>query len=591
MPIRFDRYPVPEGGLNSSPGVRGGYRVPAPDTTLADTAAQVAKIGQIVSKKMFDAAEAQDALKQKVLVGERFLTAKEEMDRQIIAIEQQPELREKAEDHFGKWMQTRSKDWSKGLTAEGAAALEEKLAESRYTNGHRARMIQVKDLQARTDTVILGHAKAFVDDFVRSGPELVEMEIGEDGAPRPKETRTFRDLKEAYGHAVASNAKTRDGAAKALVEIRQEAAAAKAHAMILGDGGSLMRLKDLVAMEKAQPGTTFLGVLDAKTVNAIEKQAKDESYTMLTRQQEQIERRRKELDRHLTEQREDWERRSDTMLRDGTLTAAWIEDGKKLNLATSEKAAFYRTALEQRASGEQGPNDEATFRRLAPQVWSATSDPRKVLAEVQSAFEGRRLNYQTAISSWSAHLESRIERDKTRGASPEERALKDERGDIEKLIGVLTTTRSPFEKFDPAANRLKLQLLEELSRLPQDQSAKEWYFKNQNRFYGQMRGLASGYIRTERSAMLKADYQTVEDIAANKQSYVSKYGADWRARMVEDVERMQRITDLQADIDAKNPGGTPGPKPGAAAENKPASSAKPAEKKPSGPLKSGSRSY
>jgi hypothetical protein len=54
---------------------------------------------------------------------------------------------------------------------------------------------------------------------------------------------------------------------------------------------------------------------------------------------------------------------------------------------------------------------------------------------------------------------------------------------------------------------------------------------------------------------------------------------------------MQRITDLQADIDAKNPGGTPGPKPGAAAENKPASSAKPAEKKPSGPLKSGSRSY
>jgi len=568
-----------------------------PDYTVAELFAGVSKTAQGVTDTLAKSKAQSDALAERVRVGEKYLTASEEMDAKVISLSQTPEEREKAEEKWGQWLDQRLPQWTNGLSSDGADRLQEKLREKRASYGHQVRMIQVHDLQDRTNTVLLGHGKQFVDSFVRSGPDFVTYAEGPDGQMRPVETSEFRDLTEAYGHAVATSGKSKSEAAKDLLAYKQEASAAKAHSLILSRSPKdLARLKDLLAQEEDKPGTTFLGILGADRRNALMKQAKDEDYTLLKRAQEQTDRARTEAERSVKQQQENWERRTDTMVQAGTLTTAWIEDAKSLGLATDEKARFYRTAMEKKATGEEGPNDDATFRRLAPLVWSETSDPRRVLAEVQSAFGVGKLNYPTAISSWSAHLESRIKYDKKEGKTREEKELDKERTDVEEYLKILTTTTSPFEKFNPAANRLRLSLMTELGRLPRDESAKEWYFKNEAQFFGRMRGLAAGFVRTEREAMLKKDYVTVDDIAANKSAYEAKFGASWREKMVADVERLERIDALTYEIDSKKPGSDskPGPKPAAPAANKPPSSAPPAAKpapKPSGPLKSGSRDY
>lgn len=583
--IAFDRYEVPRGGFGGAPSAR----LPGPDSTIADLLGTTAKIAKGIEGAAADSMAKANALKTKVRVGERYLTAVEEMDKQFVAIENSPD-REKATEVWGKYIEDRLPSWQAGLNEEAALALRERLVPKRAEYGHRARVLEIKDLQDRTNTVILGHAKSFVDAFARSGP---------DG---PEETREFELLKEAYGHAIASNAKDRKVAATELLSHRQEASAAKAHAMIeSGNPGSLLKLRDLIAQEEEKPGSTFLKYVDPDRRNAIKKAMRSEDEQLRRRRIEDADRARDAMARAIKQQQEEWERRSDTMLVQGTITESWIEDGKRLGLASDEKARFYREAVEKRRTGEIGPNDEPTFRRLSLDVWSETSNPSQTLAAVKTAFADRRLNYPT-MREWASHLETRIERAKTT-TSKEETQLDKERTEVQGWIDILTTTRSPFEKFDPAANRLKLSLRTELGKLPREQSAKEWYFKNESQFYGRMRGLATGFIRTERAAMNIPEavvppmgVAPADVIAAKRAEYQKKFGAEWREKMVDDIERLQRMQELQGEIDEKKPAGagTPGPKPSASTDprgpDRPAPQ-KPAEKKSGGPLQPNRRAY
>ena len=572
--ISFDRYEIPRGGLGGAPG----YKIPAPDDSVAGALASVSRLASNVGDVLLKAAEAKEQAK----VGEAYLTAVEEMDRQFLALQHSPD-REKAAESWNKYIEQALPKWSKGLSEHGTAALETRLVPKRAEYAHKARMLEIQDLTERSARTRLGFGKAFVDAFARSGP---------DG---PEPTEEWLDLQRAYGAAVAANLIRQDVAEKELRAYRQEAAATKAYGMVeSNDSNALRRLKDLFSLEEENPGSTFLKYVDADRRVALKKTLNLENERLRQQRIAAANRAREANERRLRKEQEEWERRSDTMVENGTITEAWIEDGKQLGLASDEKARFYRKAMQDRKTGEAGPNDEATFRRLSMEVYSELSNPASLLRQVKLAYADRRLNYPT-MKEWASHLEARIKHAETVRTAEQQRQqqqLDKERPEVEEYIKILTTTRSPFEKFDPVANRLRLNLMTELGKLPREQSAKEWYFKNEARFIGQMRGLAQGYIRTERASMNIRDdgmppsgQPVAVYLAPKKAEYQRKYGAEWKTKMIEDIDRLERIRDLQAEIDSKKPQGhePPGPKPATSAPSIPTT--------PGGPLRPGSRAY
>lgn len=583
--IAFDRYEVPRGELPGAPG----WRTPAPDTSLAESLEKAARGATQLYSAWAAEKQRRAGLRERVNVGQAILNASEEIDRKLIEIEQNPDGRDKAEDTFKAWVASQRDRWSKGLTPDGSLAFQERVLDKLAAGGHRARMIQVRDLQQKTEMTVLGFAKRFVEDYVRTAPDDQQYEEAPGGRVRPKRSEAYAQLEEAYAIGVAAGAFTRQEAAKALQSHEKEAALAKAHSLLnAGTPAALARLQVALESEKQKPGSTFLSVVSAKDRESLAKMAKDEDYRALLRAQEQTDRNTRLQKALMAEQSQEFLRRLEERRANGTLDMVVIEEGLRAGLIDDDKARFYRTAKEQLSTGEQGPNHEATFRRLSLLVRSERANPAEVKAEVERAYADRRLNYPT-MSGWVTVLDGKIKSDQDTAKNERAEALKQERRDVEKFIETVVRQPSLLEKLEPQVQALQLQLLEELAAVPRDESPKPWWYANKRRILEQVGELARSSEAVERGLLLNPAYQSMADVAANKGAYKQRFGELWEQRYLDDMARMRSIERTQRQIQTlkgddrpgpKTPGGGT-PKPGAKQETPPA---------PSGPLRTGSRS-
>lgn len=557
--IVFDRYDVPQ--------FRGEtVRNPTPpaDTTAADILTGIGKAAAAAGQNLTTAREKAEALSESIKVDERYLQAAGEIDEQLINISQDPPSREIADTVFGDWRKSRADAWSKGLTPEGNAALQKRLTEKTLSAQHQSRMIRVTDLGHRAEKNILVHERVFSEDYSRRTDDAPWTD-----ATAPESYKTLRTI---YGRAVAAGAMTQAQMDKGLTAAKKEASAVRAHALMMGDETDVNRLKLLLATEKEKSGSTWLSQIDAPTRAALEKQAKDVDHTLYTRRRQENEDRRLADERALSKARESWQTSAEQKLDEGSLSLAFILSGENSGLVSPEAGRLYRKALETKTLN--GTDDATTRDRLARVVWSVTSDPAKVLEEVNDARTNGKLSHDTA-KGYLVHLEGRMKDRDTKGRSEQEQALNKERGDVEGLIKTLTTTRSITEQFDPIANAYELVLKERLAKLPRNESALVWWEKNRAQFVSYMAEKSDAVARGQEALMAVKPVRVnpkdvlTEDSLGDISEYQKRFGSDARLKMKQDLGKLQEIVKLrQYSETIKQTGrktdGTPGPQPSAA---------------------------
>jgi hypothetical protein len=531
--------------------------------STADALATVSKAASHVGKEFMEAQARKDALAEKVAVGERFLAASEEMDRKLIELEQDPERRAKAAEQWGQFIDSRMGAWSTGLTADGTAALQQRLIEKRASGGHHARMIEVKDLQDRSNATLVGYGGRFLEAFSRDAGDVPHYVTGPDGVEREVEIPELRDLRDAYGHAVESGAKTKAEAESEIKGLIEKGAHQKAIRMVISeDPEQVARVRALVTNEELKPKSTFLKDVKPESRNSILKAAKEQLEHLRTKANEEEDRARR-----LGKEREaEWEKRQKE--EDNGATTALVLDilGGKAGFAELNKSLPYNQTLRQDPAKvehvyglieNRGKAGGTTNWTLYNQIWTRIHETRGAMDATSAVLPY--VGKQNGIAREDA--EKLITAGKLAG---ENSVFKDDffqagQKDIDRNL------QPPVGIIDEAKQRRYA----EASREFFDRSSKLVRAGKREEIPGLAREISDRYVKqADRITVFAPKYvPRYPDKESTVQTYVQQYGPSWswapsvRQEFDRQIWLHEQIEIERRQKDQENTGGKPGPKP------------------------------